>query len=141
MTSVTYEPMESVSVDVHDHTRWAGTLWTCTHGEMISSDLHWTESPSDGCCDPSRGQRQIRGFSSEKRRAFHERHLGRALPRGVVPFPPECWPWKSHDVTQDTYDVIQRYGGFGRLVMCQSGMCGMFLRPKKAKRFSPGVQR
>jgi hypothetical protein len=45
-----------------------------------------------------------------------------ALPRGVVPFPPGCWPWKSHDITHDTYDVIQRYGGFGRQ-LCAKVAC------------------
>jgi hypothetical protein len=49
MIPVTYEPMEGVSVDVQDHTRWTGTIWTGTHGEMISSDLHGAESPPDGC--------------------------------------------------------------------------------------------
>jgi hypothetical protein len=121
--------------------QWTGTLWTCTHGEMISSDLHRAEIPSDGCCDPNMGQGQIRGFALEKRRMFHERNIGRALPMGVVPFPPGCWPWKSHDVTHDTYDTHPTLWRFWEVVMCQSGMCGMFLRPKKAKRFSPGGQR
>jgi hypothetical protein len=53
-------------------------LWTGTHGEMISLDLHGAKSSLDGCRDPNRGQR----------------------PRGVVPFPLGCWPWKAHDVTQ-----------------------------------------
>jgi hypothetical protein len=44
MIPVTYEPMEGVSVDVQDHTWWTGT-----HGEMISSNLHGVEIPSDGC--------------------------------------------------------------------------------------------
>jgi hypothetical protein len=44
MILATYEPMEGVSVDVQDHTRRIGT-----HGEMINSDLHGDESPSDGC--------------------------------------------------------------------------------------------
>jgi hypothetical protein len=44
MIPVTYEPMEGVFVDVQDHTRRTGT-----HGEMISSDLHVAEIPSDGC--------------------------------------------------------------------------------------------
>jgi hypothetical protein len=96
MIPMTYEPMEGVSVDVQDHTQW-----TSTHGEMISSDLHGDESPSDGWQDPSRGQRQIRGFSPKKRRTFHQRQLSRPVPRGVVPFPLGCWAWKAHDFTED----------------------------------------
>jgi hypothetical protein len=41
---VIYEAMESVSVDVQGHTRSIGT-----NGDMISSDIHGDESPSDGC--------------------------------------------------------------------------------------------
>jgi hypothetical protein len=44
MIPVTYEPMEGIFVDVQGHTQWTGT-----HGEMISSNLHGVESPSDGC--------------------------------------------------------------------------------------------
>jgi hypothetical protein len=56
---------------------------------------------------PSRGQRQVRGFAPEKRRMFHQRHFSMPVPRRVVPFPPGRWPWKAHDVTQDTHDIIQ----------------------------------
>jgi hypothetical protein len=45
MIPVTDEPMEGVAFDVQDHTRWTGTIWTGTHGEMISSDLHGAEEP------------------------------------------------------------------------------------------------
>jgi hypothetical protein len=43
---VTDEPMEGVAFDVKDHARWTGTIWTGTHGEMISSDLHGAEEPT-----------------------------------------------------------------------------------------------
>jgi hypothetical protein len=45
MILVTDEPMEGVAFDVQDHTRRTGTIWTGTHGEMISSDLHGAEEP------------------------------------------------------------------------------------------------
>jgi hypothetical protein len=49
MIPVTNEPMEGVVFDVQDHALRTGTIWTGTHGEMISSDLHGVKSPSDGC--------------------------------------------------------------------------------------------
>jgi hypothetical protein len=45
MILVTNEPMEGITFDVQDHTRLIGTIWTDTHGEMISSDLHGVEEP------------------------------------------------------------------------------------------------
>jgi hypothetical protein len=45
MIPVTNEPMEGIVFDVQDHARWIGTIWTGTHGEMISSDLHGAEEP------------------------------------------------------------------------------------------------
>jgi hypothetical protein len=38
-------------------------------------------------------------IAQEKGRTFHQRQLGRPIPRGVVPFPPGRRPWKAHDVT------------------------------------------
>jgi hypothetical protein len=43
MKSVTYEPMEGISVDVQDHTLMDMYImdmytWRCTHGDMISLD-------------------------------------------------------------------------------------------------------
>ena len=46
MILVTDEPMEGVAFDVQDHTQQTGTIWTGTHGEMISSDLHGAEEPT-----------------------------------------------------------------------------------------------
>jgi hypothetical protein len=46
MIPMTDEPMESVAFDVQDHARRTGTIWTDTHGEIISSDLH------GACCRP-----------------------------------------------------------------------------------------
>jgi hypothetical protein len=44
MIPVTDEPMEGVASDVQDHARQTGIIWTGTHGEMISSDLHGDEA-------------------------------------------------------------------------------------------------
>jgi hypothetical protein len=40
MIPLIYEPMEGVAFDVQDHAQRTGTIWTGTHGEMTSSDLH-----------------------------------------------------------------------------------------------------
>jgi hypothetical protein len=45
MIPVTDEPKEGVALDVQDHARRTGTIWTDTHGEMISSNLHGVEEP------------------------------------------------------------------------------------------------
>ena len=46
MIPVTDEPMEGVAFDVQDPARRTGTIWTGTHGEMTSSDLHGVEEPT-----------------------------------------------------------------------------------------------
>jgi hypothetical protein len=66
---------------------------------------------------PAGGRDRTEGFAPEKRRTFHRGTLSRALPRGVVPFPLERWPWKAQNVTQDAHDVIQHYGRFGETIM------------------------
>jgi hypothetical protein len=67
MIPVTDEPMEGVAVDVQGHARQTGTIWTGTHGEMISSDLHGAEEPIRWMLRPHQGaetgQRWIRGFA------------------------------------------------------------------------------
>jgi hypothetical protein len=82
MILVTDEPMEGVAFDVQDHARWTGTIWTDTHGEMISSDLHGAEEPIRWMLRPHQGvetrQGWIRGFAPGKKRMFHQRHFGRA---------------------------------------------------------------
>jgi hypothetical protein len=69
MIPVTDEPMEGVTVDVQDHARRTGTIWTGTHGEMISSDLHGVEEPIRWMLRSHQGaeieQRWIRGFAPE----------------------------------------------------------------------------
>jgi hypothetical protein len=70
MIPVTDEPMEGVVVDVQDHARRTGTIWTGTHGEMISSDLHGAEEPIRWMLRPHQGaetgQRWIRGFARRR---------------------------------------------------------------------------
>ena len=49
------EPKEGVAVDVQDHARRTGTIWTSTRGEMISSDLHGAEEPIRWMLRPHQG--------------------------------------------------------------------------------------
>jgi hypothetical protein len=35
------------------------------------------------------------GFTLEKKRTFHQRHFGRAQPRGIDPLPVEHFPWMA----------------------------------------------
>jgi hypothetical protein len=71
MIPVTDEPMEGVAFDVQDHARRTGTIWTGTHGEMISSDLHGAEEPTRWMLRPHQGaetgQRLIRDFAPRRR--------------------------------------------------------------------------
>jgi hypothetical protein len=55
MIPVTDEPMEGVTFDVQDHARRTCTIWTGTHGEMISSDLHGAEDPIRWMWRPHQG--------------------------------------------------------------------------------------
>jgi hypothetical protein len=99
MIPVTNEPMEGVAFDVQDHTRRTGTIWTSTHGEMTSSDLHVAEEPTRWMLRPHQGaetgQSLIRGFAPERKRTFHQRHSGRTRPRGNDPFLVERYPCKA----------------------------------------------
>jgi hypothetical protein len=74
MIPMTDEPMEGVAFDVQDHARWTGTIWTGTHGEMISSDLHGAEEPTRWMLRPHQGQRQDKDGS----KALHRRRRGRS---------------------------------------------------------------
>jgi hypothetical protein len=55
MIPVTDEPMEGVAFDAQDHARRTGTIWTGTHGEMISLDLHRAEEPTRWMLRPHQG--------------------------------------------------------------------------------------
>jgi hypothetical protein len=57
MIPVTDEPMEGIAFDVQDNARWTCAIWTGTHGEMISWDLHGAEEPTRWTLRPIRGQR------------------------------------------------------------------------------------
>jgi hypothetical protein len=80
MILVTNEPMEGVAFDVQDHARRAGTIWTGTHGEMISLDLHGAEEPTRWMLRPHQGGRDRtvfdQGFALEKKRTFDQGHFG-----------------------------------------------------------------
>jgi hypothetical protein len=90
MISVTDEPMEGVAFDVQDLARRTGTIWTGTHGETISSDLHGVEEPTRWMLRRIRGQRQDGDGSG----ALHRRRRGRSTRgtpaqldlRGLSPF-------------------------------------------------------
>jgi hypothetical protein len=95
MIPVRDEPMEGIAFDVQDHARRIGTIWTSTHGEMISSGLHRDEEPTRWMMRPHQGaetgQRMIRDFAPEKKRTLHQRHLGIAWPRGIDPLSEGRW--------------------------------------------------
>jgi hypothetical protein len=40
--------------------------WTETYGGMIRSDLHRAESPTDECCDPTRGKEKPEACTRKK---------------------------------------------------------------------------
>jgi hypothetical protein len=79
MIPVTDEPMEGVAVDVQDHARRTGTIWTGTHGEMISSDLHGAEEPIRWMLRPHQGAETGQDGSG----ALHRRRGGRST-RGTL---------------------------------------------------------
>ena len=58
MIPMTNESMEGVASDVQDHARQTSTIWTGTHGEMISSDLHGAEEPIRWLLGPHQKQRE-----------------------------------------------------------------------------------
>jgi hypothetical protein len=74
MIPVTDEPMEGVAFDVQDHTRRTGTIWTGTHGEMISSDLHGAEEPIRWMLRPHHGAETRQRWIS----VLHQRRRGRS---------------------------------------------------------------
>jgi hypothetical protein len=99
MIPVTDEPMEGVAFDVQDHTQRTCTIWTGTHGEMVSSDLHGAEEPTSWMLRSHQGaetgHRWIRGFAPEKKRTFYQRHPDTAWPWGDDPFLVERWPLEA----------------------------------------------
>ena len=100
MTPVTNEPMEGVAFNVQDHTRRTGTIWTGKHGEMIRSDLHGADQMDGETSSGSRDRTVVdQGFTPEKKRMFHQRHFGRARPRGIDPLLVVSFPWMAQDIT------------------------------------------
>jgi hypothetical protein len=132
MIPVTDEPMEGIAFDVQDHARRTGTIWTGTHGEMTSSDLHGAEEPTRWMLRPHQGVetgwRWIRDFAPKRKRTFHQRHSGRTRPGGNDPFSVERQPWKAWDVsifTMTSSSCMDVFGGR----LGSSGTCGMLERP------------
>jgi hypothetical protein len=79
MIPVTDEPMEGVAFDVQDHSRRTGTIWTGTHGEMISSELHGAEETTKWMLRPHQGAKTGRWMI----RVLHLRGRGRST-RGTL---------------------------------------------------------
>jgi hypothetical protein len=67
MIPVTDDPMEGVAFDVQDHARQTGTIWTGTHEEITSSDLHGAEEPTRWMLRPHQGA----GARQSLIRVFH----------------------------------------------------------------------
>jgi hypothetical protein len=82
MILVTDEPMEGVAFDVQDHAQRTGTIWTGTHGEMISSDLHGVEKPTKWTLRPHQGAKTGRWLI----KVSHQRRRGRSI-RGTLAEP------------------------------------------------------
>jgi hypothetical protein len=134
MIPVTDEPMEGVAFDVQDHARQTCAIWTSTHGEMISSDLHGAEEPTRWMLRPIRGQRQDKDGSG----ALHQRRRGRST-RGT---PAELdlgglalfqWnvglgrPRTSPIMTMTSSNIMDVLGGrLGSI-----GTCGRLEKPKE----------
>jgi hypothetical protein len=132
MIPVTNEPMEGIVFDVQDHARRTGTIWTGTHGEMISSDLHGAEEPIRWLLRPHQGAETGQCLIE----VLHQRRRGRSIrgtlaepgPRGNDPFSVERWPWKAQDVpilTMTSSSFMDIFGGR----LGSSGTCGMLERP------------
>ena len=56
MIPVIDEIMEGVDFDVQNHARRTGTIWTDTHVEMTSLDLHGAKEPTRWMLRPHQGQ-------------------------------------------------------------------------------------
>ena len=132
MILVTDEPMEGIAFDVQDHARQTGTIWTGTHGEMTSSNLHGAEDPTRWMLRPHQGVetrlRWIRAFAPKRKRTFYQRHSDRTRLGGNDPFSVECHPWKAWDVSSFTMTSSSFMDDFGGR-LGSSGMCGMLERP------------
>jgi hypothetical protein len=79
MIHVTNEPMEGVAFDVQDHARRTGSIWTGTHGEMISSDLHGAKEPTRWMLRPHQGAETGRWLIRVLHRRRRERFIRRTL--------------------------------------------------------------
>ena len=134
MIPVTDEPMEGVAFDVQDHTRWTGTIWTGTHGEMISSDLHGAEEPIRWMLRPHHGaetrQRWI-GVLHRRRRGRSTRGTPIELDLGGLAL--FQWnvglgrPRTSPIIAMMSSSSMDVLGG----ILGSIGMCGRLEKPKE----------
>jgi hypothetical protein len=70
-------PWRAYLLLLQDHARWTGT-----YGEMISSDLHGTESPQMDVVTLARGREMSETFTGEKEGRFTKDTLADLDPRG-----------------------------------------------------------
>jgi hypothetical protein len=132
MILVTDDPMEGVAFDVQDHARRIGIIWTGTHGEMISLNLHGVEEPTRRMLRPHQGAETGQWLI----RVLHQRRRGHSIRGtlakpdlgGMTPFSTERWPWKAQDtpiLTMTSSSFMDIHGGR----LGSSGTCGMLERP------------
>jgi hypothetical protein len=79
---------------------------------------------------PSRGKDRMvvdQGFAPENKRMFHQRHFGRARPRGIDPLLVKTFSLDGPGRHLWAHDIILSVWQFDRVV----GMCGMMKRPKE----------
>jgi hypothetical protein len=95
-------------------------------------DLHGAEEPIRWSLRPcQRGRDRTvfdRGFAPEKKRTFHQRHFGRARPRGNDPFLVERWPWKAQSapiLTMTSWSFLEADWAAMARVACWRGPWGV----------------
>jgi hypothetical protein len=64
---------------------------------MIRSNLHGAESPTNGCCDPTRGKEKPEA-STKKKEGHCIKDTPAELDPGGFAFPPRRSPWRAHDI-------------------------------------------
>ena len=55
------DPWRAYLLLLHEFSKWIGT-----YGGMIRSDLHGAESPTNGCCNPTRGKEKPEACTRKK---------------------------------------------------------------------------
>jgi hypothetical protein len=100
------EPMEGVVFDVQDHTRRTGYQWTCTHGDMISSDLHGAEEPIRWLLGWQRQDNVVMSPCMKKKKDVLAQDALAESGLGGSPTADEMMTFDGHDATQGRLDVF-----------------------------------